>query len=224
MKYQYSKLEMDIEKFYKRIGVFKPIDFNLYDIAYELDVWIHYHNKESEVYKGKNGLYSIFLDERLTPQEQWQDFGHEIGHVIRHIGNQHKMHVLFRELQENQANNFMYHFCVPTFMLLNFEFPCYTEQAIYKIAHSFNVTIEFAHRRFFMYQNKQQQHLYQKQLQLIDRKSEESTEQIMDIEMDLEMGILPEEFYDFYDLSINGETKVRETIEFIKHIRKKEMR
>ncbi|MEQ6048477.1 ImmA/IrrE family metallo-endopeptidase [Lysinibacillus capsici] len=59
----------------------------------------------------------IFLNNQLTICQSWQDFGHELGHVLLHMGNQQRMYPLFREYQEYKANNFMYHACVPSFML-----------------------------------------------------------------------------------------------------------
>ncbi|MCY1631342.1 MULTISPECIES: ImmA/IrrE family metallo-endopeptidase [Bacillus] len=54
----------------------------------------------------------IILDSRLSPPEQWKEFGHELCHVLRHEGNQLTMSPLSAELQEMQANVFAYKFCV----------------------------------------------------------------------------------------------------------------
>lgn len=155
MKYQYTKLEEEIKNFFYNLWILTPSEFDMYHIANEMDVWIHYHDKESEVIKNTNGLYSIFLDERLAPEEQWQDFGHEFGHVIRHVGNQHKLRRMFRQLQENQANNFMYQFCVPTFMLLNYQITNYTNiyDGVEFICEKFKVTRPFARQRLIHFKN-----------------------------------------------------------------------
>lgn len=155
MQYQFTQLETDIKHFYDKLRIFSPSDIDMYYIANEMDIWIHYHNDESTLYKSRNGLYSIFLDERLSYQEQWQDFGHELGHVIKHVGNQHKLKPMFRLLQENQANNFMYQFCVPTFMLLDLKVITYMNinDGLTFISKTFNVTHEFARVRLNHFKN-----------------------------------------------------------------------
>ncbi|HLR71553.1 MAG TPA: ImmA/IrrE family metallo-endopeptidase [Pseudogracilibacillus sp.] len=75
-------------------------------------------------------------------------FGHEVCHYLRHCGNQLKMHPLFLQLQESQANHFAYHFCVPTFMLQQLR-----EVTIYDVMELFNVEFDFALRRLEMYRN-----------------------------------------------------------------------
>jgi Zn-dependent peptidase ImmA (M78 family) len=55
-----------------------------------------------------------FLNEQLTHQQQWQDFCHELAHILLHTGHQGRMFSLFHEYQENKANHFMYHACVPS--------------------------------------------------------------------------------------------------------------
>ncbi len=96
----------------------------------------------------------MVIDKRLSKQEQWQDFAHELCHVVKHYGNQFDMHRLFRELQEYQANSFMYHFCVPTFMLENLSLPSLQSEAIKLIGDTFNVTYSFAATRLEMFRRK----------------------------------------------------------------------
>ena len=94
--------------------------------------------------------HKIFLDENLSKQAQWQDFGHEFYHVVGHAGSQSRtMNKYFYQLQEWQADYFSYHFCVPTFMLDQLK-----EVSVCEIMNLFNVEEEFAYRRLEMYQNK----------------------------------------------------------------------
>lgn len=107
----------------------------------------------------ESGLYSIVLNNNLSPEEEWQDFSHEIGHILKHYGNQHKMINLFRNLQEYQADNFMFHFCVPTFMLLNYEISNYfnIKEGAPFIANEFRVTEKFAKKRLNLFRRKIEQ-------------------------------------------------------------------
>src|SRR5690606_40765347 len=84
-----------------------------------------------------------------TASEEWIEFGHEICHFLRHVGNQLIMHTLFRQLQEYQANYFAYHFCIPTFMLDKL-----FNYTIYDVMNLFNVDYDFASKRLEMYKNK----------------------------------------------------------------------
>src|SRR5699024_7956666 len=85
------------------------------------------------------GKYRIFIDNRQSKQKQWQDFGHELGHVLCHAGHQLKMNHMFLKYQEWKANNFMYHFCVSTFMLCQLK-----EVNVHNVMNLFNVEYEFA--------------------------------------------------------------------------------
>ncbi|WP_256734652.1 ImmA/IrrE family metallo-endopeptidase [Bacillus altitudinis] len=106
-----------IEAFYHQINIKNPSDLDLLDIAYRSNLKVEFLNISSRYYAG-----TIIIDNRLSPQEQWQDFGHELCHALRHEGNQLIMPPLFRELQEMQAKRFAYKFCIPTFMLKNIKF------------------------------------------------------------------------------------------------------
>lgn len=123
-------------------------------IAAAFQIWIHYEKKGSSMFC-INGLYSVVLDSRTSRQQQWEDFIHELGHVIKHCGNQFNMNHMFRQLQEYQANRFMYHFCVPTFMLEKISLPRMQSEAVKLIGDTFNVTYPFAAKRLEMYKRKQ---------------------------------------------------------------------
>lgn len=120
----------------------EPHQLSCAEIAQKLGIKLHY------------GCFSLryanyIVLKKSTKQKEWQTFGHEVGHYLRHHGNQLNMHPLFADLQEYQANYFAYHFCVPTFMLDNLK-----EVNADVIARDFNVEFEFALRRIEIYQNK----------------------------------------------------------------------
>jgi len=86
-----------------------------------------------------------------SPEEEWMNFGHEICHFLRHCGNQANLHPLFIELQEWQADNFMYQFCAPTFMLKKMKLPDHEDAAVDMLCKTFCVLPEFARRRLQQY-------------------------------------------------------------------------
>jgi len=100
-----------------------------------------------------DGLHFIFLNENQSPQQQWQEFCHELAHVLLHTGDQFYMSPLFREYQEHKANNFMYHACMPTFMLDELQLDDSTPQTVMKLQELFNVEYEFALKRLTQYLN-----------------------------------------------------------------------
>lgn len=94
-------------------------------------------------------LENNLVIEKSTKQKEWQLFGHELGHYLRHSGNQINMFYLFRDMQEYEANRFAYHFCVPTFMLEKIR-----GVTIYDVMNLFNVEYDFAFKRLEMYERK----------------------------------------------------------------------
>lgn len=149
MKYNTTLLEDWIELFYRNLGIYHPHQIDLHTIANRLGYTVTYQDISSRFYENE-----VIIDDRLNPQEQWQEFAHELCHAERHAGNQLVMPKSFLELQEYQANLFAYHFCVPTFMLLRINIPDFKKEAIYSIANTFLVTIEFAEQRLNLYWNR----------------------------------------------------------------------
>lgn len=136
----YTHLEDYIYKLYKSIGITNPTDLDMLQVAKDLNVEIVY---KENAFRMNNEIILV----RATKREEWMEFGHEICHFLRHCGNQLNMHPLFISLQEWQAENFMYHFCVPTFMLHALELPRNRKKAIWEIQKNFNVSYEFAEQR-----------------------------------------------------------------------------
>lgn len=70
------------------------------------------------------------------------------------------MSPLFHEYQEHKANNFMYHACIPTFMLDELQLHDRTPKTVSRLQDLFNVEYDFALKRLSQYYNKQ---IYEKQ-------------------------------------------------------------
>lgn len=138
----YTHLEDYIRDLFRNHQIHSPPDLSIDNVANKLGLSVSYKNKAFR-----------FNDEIIlkpgTSKQEWQLFGHEVCHYLRHYGNQLLMGRLFIELQENQANYFSYHFCVPTFMLQELK-----EVNRYVIMEKFNVEEGFALRRIEMYERK----------------------------------------------------------------------
>ncbi|MFE3576861.1 ImmA/IrrE family metallo-endopeptidase [Lysinibacillus sp. NPDC059133] len=139
-----------IKELYNRMGILTPQNLDFQTIAMQLQIQVFYWPDNSQALFLKERAY-IFLNELLTKQQQWQDFCHELAHVILHIGYQGRMSPLFRDYQENKANNFMYHACIPSFMLDKLEQSVDNALTIQHVQQLFNVEYDFAVKRLEQY-------------------------------------------------------------------------
>ncbi|WP_153732746.1 ImmA/IrrE family metallo-endopeptidase [Sporosarcina obsidiansis] len=151
--YQNSHLEDYIQELYFGWNINSPEQLNKYIIADQSNIGIYLTSNTSEAFYW-DGRYYIFIDRKQNDRQRWQDFGHELCHVLRHSGHQGRMPPLFRQLQEWQADNFMFHFCVPTFMLHRIRLPPDQRAAVALISETFNVDYRFAEIRLARYVSK----------------------------------------------------------------------
>jgi Zn-dependent peptidase ImmA (M78 family) len=89
----------------------------------------------------------ILLNSNLSKEIKWQEFAHELCHLLRHAGNQNALPFPFVQLQESQANSFALHFFIPTFMIEKLDFSEHKQAAIEEIALTFGVEYDFAEER-----------------------------------------------------------------------------
>ncbi|WP_433595162.1 ImmA/IrrE family metallo-endopeptidase [Lysinibacillus xylanilyticus] len=136
-----------IKSLYCKMGITKPAQLQFQKIATAIDIQVIYWNRSSQALYDGSQVY-IFLNEQLTEPQLWQDFCHELGHVQLHIGHQDRMTKSWIEYLENKANNFMYHACVPSFILDEMEPDALTVQNIQQL---FNVEYDFAMKRLTQY-------------------------------------------------------------------------
>lgn len=151
--YFYTHLEDYVKHFYTGLDITYPSLLNFREVSRRLNIKVFYWSDSSQALFANQKPY-IFLDESLTQQQQWQEFCHELAHVLLHTGDQFYMYPLFREYQEYKANNFMYHACMPTFMLDELQVYDYLPQTVVKLQELFNVEYEFALKRLTQYLNK----------------------------------------------------------------------
>jgi Zn-dependent peptidase ImmA (M78 family) len=152
MNYVLTPLEEEIKKMYFSWGIRNPYQIDLYKIAEKLDVWIHIVDYESQSIERADGLFSVVLDIYKSEPEQWEDFGHELAHILYHAGNQLHMTDSFVEFQEIKANNFALQFCIPSFMILESGLPHSWNEAILFMMETFNVTENFARKKLIHFE------------------------------------------------------------------------
>lgn len=152
LPYYKSQIEDYIEELYYSLSIFTPEQIDMKLISEKFDIWIHFAPFGSRAIC-RDDLSSIIIDNRIPSYRQWEDFGHELCHILFHAGNQLYVPKLFLDYQEAKAKNFMLHFCIPTFMLRTLDFPETRKEAIYLIAKTFNVSFQVAEQRLLHYEN-----------------------------------------------------------------------
>ncbi|OLN21931.1 hypothetical protein BTO30_12050 [Domibacillus antri] len=150
MDFTKTHLEDFIETFYTSIGIQDPNELGIERIAARMGVIVDYVDGVSKCFKIEC-CSVILLNQHLSPHAQWQEFAHELCHLLLHAGNQHALPSAFLELQERQANNFALHFCIPSFMLERINLPFQKQAAILVISEIFGVEPSFAALRFEQY-------------------------------------------------------------------------
>lgn len=146
MRYVYSTIEDYVHALYSSIDVTHPRQLDPELIASRVGLGVSYA-PESSLFL--NGL--IIIDNRLSNEEQWQAFGHELCHSLWHVGNQIRLPLPFREYQEEKAMQFSWHACIPTAMLHDLDLPDHEAAAVDMLCTTFCVEPDFARRRLHQY-------------------------------------------------------------------------
>ncbi|WP_413362293.1 ImmA/IrrE family metallo-endopeptidase [Lysinibacillus sp. 3P01SB] len=142
--------ESYVATLYERINIQTPLQLDFQLIAHRLGIKVFYWPEQSQALFFKDTGY-IMLNNTLSPQQQWQDFTHELGHVLLHTGSQTRLPKSFVEYQEFKAKQFMLHASVPTFMLENLALSDATQPNILLVQQLFNVEEEIATKRLNSY-------------------------------------------------------------------------
>lgn len=151
MTYVKSHLEDFVENLYTSTSIYSPEQLDIDVIARKLNIEVGYGHTKSKCMEIGN-IKMIMINEALPKTEQWQEFAHEVCHLLRHAGNQTELPFPFVQLQEWQAKTFTLHFCMPTFMLEKLDLPFDKQLAINKAAELFNVEYSFAEERLALWE------------------------------------------------------------------------
>lgn len=88
--YTYTRLEDFIQNVYCKLNIKSPNELNPYFIADSLGIGLYPISTESQASQFKGKQY-IFLNNRLTSDERFEIFDHELSHILLHTGNQQHM-------------------------------------------------------------------------------------------------------------------------------------
>lgn len=158
-RYVTTHLEDWVTNMYKRLNITKPKEINPVIIARYFSIYIKQHHYPSR-YDVNGRFRAITLDSRSTPKEKYEQFFHELCHILRHCGHQTMLPNAFRELQEYDANNFMMYAAVPHHMLHFIDFDKPTPLLLKEMSDMFRVTESLCKKRLERIQNRILQHSF----------------------------------------------------------------
>lgn len=146
--YKKTHLEDFVEQLYIQNDITTPKDITVDTLSKSLNVVVEHVRIKSVSYQMKDGKLVILLDERKTTQKQRNDFLHELGHLLRHEGNQILLPKLLVQSQEEDAEQFVLYALMPFFMMQRLELSPDRKQAVQQLATVFTVGTELASKRY----------------------------------------------------------------------------
>ncbi|TQR43379.1 ImmA/IrrE family metallo-endopeptidase [Paenibacillus popilliae] len=145
--YKMTRIEEFTERLYEKIKIINTYQFTIEEIASRLNIWIYYTPMRSKALEVRPGMYSLNVDSRLPPREQWIEFLHELCHLLRHAGNQTIMPEQFTQAQEAEADAFATYAAMPISMIKTMALPERCCDAAACLSEEFRVPIEMAQQR-----------------------------------------------------------------------------
>ncbi|MNM70408.1 hypothetical protein D3C81_820360 [compost metagenome] len=142
--YFLSPLEQLIQEIYLSNHLLNHWDLTIDNLATVFNVEVAYSKLPTF---SDNEQRVIFLCHNDEPSKQRRGFFHELGHVIRHSGDQRIMPELFQQMQEADAERFSLYASMPFFMLKKLSLPPSEEHASGRISDIFQVSPIFAQQR-----------------------------------------------------------------------------
>lgn len=163
--YQTTPLEHWVEALYLQHGITEPAQLSMTNLAAKLDIWVYAMDMNSMAVEN-NEQFSINVDRRLSAKEQWEDFLHELCHVLRHSGNQMIMPDRYVGWQEQDASAFQLYAAIPISMLKKLPLPEQKNEMIALLSEEFQVTHRLAAARIEQIQRRVLQGIMDHEYQL----------------------------------------------------------
>lgn len=153
--YYLTHMEEFLERTYKEIGINEPKQINIDEISQKLNIWVYFRSIRSRAIEKKPGIYTMIIDSRLEPYQQRLEFLHELGHLLRHDGNQTILPESFIKAQEEDADQFLLYASMPYYIISRLQLPIVRTDAVNYISNIFNVPISLAAKRFDQIQRRE---------------------------------------------------------------------
>ncbi|WP_378211151.1 ImmA/IrrE family metallo-endopeptidase [Anoxybacteroides rupiense] len=157
MEYLYkpSELERYISDMYKKIGIIYPSQLDEEYIARKFNIEIIYTRWGSFCnYSDDFQLISLHKDLRFNPIRRREVFFHELGHLLRHAGDQTNMSFSFRDFQESQARRFTLFAAIPHHMLRYIDFSQKRDYVLYEMQETFRISKQICSERLDYIENR----------------------------------------------------------------------
>lgn len=135
--YKPTELENWLTKRYKEHGILTPFDLTIKAVSEVFNTIVNYYCGPSFAEWEEGGYSMVFLNNKMSHEDQRMDFFHELCHPLRHVGIQGSMPMLFQELQEIQASQFQLVSAMPVYLLMDIQPEKYWNNYIMSIAEAF---------------------------------------------------------------------------------------
>jgi Zn-dependent peptidase ImmA (M78 family) len=142
--YHTTALEDWVTNLYTRLRILQPRHIKEKYIAQKFEIFI-LKNPIPSTFLVRGRFQGIYLDTRVSKEEQKEHFFHELCHILRHVGCQSMMPKTFQELQEWDARNFVRYAAIPHHMINYIDFK--DEYVVENTANLFKITPELAEER-----------------------------------------------------------------------------
>ncbi|BDG46393.1 ImmA/IrrE family metallo-endopeptidase [Parageobacillus sp. KH3-4] len=140
MTYVYKPFELEafVSKMYQQMGIFYPEQINEDYIAAKLGIELVYSRYRSYADEDE-GFKIINIHKYLDPFQKREIFFHELGHLLRHGGDQTEMTQMFRDWQERDAKRFTQYAAIPYHMLRFIDFTLPRQHILLEMRETFRV-------------------------------------------------------------------------------------
>lgn len=149
--YTQTYLEEFITHLYIKLNIRRSHDISEEFISTKLGI-LFYRENGPAFHTKICGTDVIYVDARLPPKQQKEQFFHELCHVLRHVGNQTVIPLSFREWQELDAKRFTKCAAIPYFLVKDWDL--WDESIIQKASDTFGVTEELCEERLLQIRNR----------------------------------------------------------------------
>lgn len=145
--YKPTNIEIWITNLYRCYGIFSPSDLTIKSVSEIFNVLVNFYSGPCFAEWEEGGYSLIFINNKMSDEEQRMEFFHELCHPLRHVGIQGNMPRLFQELQEAQAGQFQLVASMPIYLLSEIQPELRWQDYIHSIAEAFHYPVAFVESR-----------------------------------------------------------------------------
>ncbi|MFB4164773.1 ImmA/IrrE family metallo-endopeptidase [Alteribacillus sp. JSM 102045] len=142
----HSNLEAWIVNEYDIRGIHTIDDLSIENLCLQFNIDLEFTDSESKCI-WDDGYQLILLKQDQPLENQRWDFFHELGHIMRHVGNQRAMPLLMIEYVEAQARQFSMYASMPFPIIKPYLTSSYNSQ---EIAELFTLPVSIVEDRLAM--------------------------------------------------------------------------